>query len=1433
MRIVLFLVCILLFIGQASASYLQVQNGTTVQFSNITEFTCSVNPCYINVTLPSNISGTFQYGFQAKYVTAAPNIQLMKDSIGLGTNFYVNNLSYVQYNETITNFTNSTQLNLKISGIGQSKVQNFMIMYSYVPAPTILFPSNNSAQTSRIVNITTNATIPIQYQVSQSPIFTTLIYNTTTSNNYSGNLTLPTGLNYIRVRGYNSTEDSVTNWTQVQIIIYSSVYMIGGQSYNWSANWSMSNVFANLGDNYVEWALWSNDFDNNVIPAWTQKSGVGASWNYSNGKLIQNNATATDIHIFFNNTNFSDFDMLASSKYYGSGSYPLWGYDFRTTTWGVANTARYGYEAWTKAGGNPNTLRVDMGLSGGSIVMGVDNITTVVSNNTYYTTRILANGSTLKYKIWQGSTSSEPFYWNREVTNTSQTHGEIGLISHTTANEWDYIWIRPVNLNGSLNTTGNLSSVTFDLGSSQRLNVIKFNGTGSNMSLYLQTSPNGTIFSDEVLIGSDLVDDTYYSVPDDNKKQYYKIRLQYNTTLNPNTNYRKVKQFEVFDTDLSDSHPNYSQLSSTWHHVAGSSIIHSSYWNSSSIWNMSGYIFSYDNGSGTYVNDSYVYLSPQNNLTWINVTKTANSTIGSTIRWKVYANDVLDNWNVTEEQSYVTQQYAVYDLNNGAYISSDNTSGTVVLNNLKFNFTITYQDGYNNPLETYTHIVNFTSTTNKTILNMTKGNDYFNFTLSGISGYLNYSSFMLNSAQNYSFFANNSQYDKSTNTLSGEAASNYLLDGSTKNMSVQYSEERIIQVNTPGASTAVYSPAVVRNSTGSDIMYYCRNSEGYDRIWSQNRISSGLGNSSGWSTPIIVLTPEDAEVGSQEDAAVCDPAALIDGDNITHLYYTAVGDPANFTGYNNTVHHAYSTNGINFTRMGEVNISGLPNFYDPNAFGMGEPSIFNDSGLLRLYFLANTVLSDSMVYLAEGTDGHNFTYINNNGIGIIAGHPEVKKYGNKYIAVFDKQFNTIGYRVSSNPQDFRSDTSHWFLYRSGGYAGDNSTLWSPTILIDEQILYYGASNVTIPAQLGAQAMIMGVKIHLDFIAPPPPYVNTYNPSTPNTSGLSGRQFSVSFTNAVNTITWYINDTQVQQNLSVTSANYTNTSAVTGFYIVNATACNTEGCATQLWNWTVDGTPPASITNLQNSTTTTSINWTWTDPIDTDFSHVMIYMNGTWLTNVTAGTQYYQNSSLTPNTWYELGTHTVDTVDNINQTWVNQTTRTAVEVTTFNQSIYNTGWQTIFINATQNMTTIRSMMNISNVLWIAKWNATSQKFETYKAGWTIRATNNVSLGEAVYLKVTNNDTVTRNNGTGNYNWTTKIGWNMLGLDYNGSRTLTQINTSINLNGGCIADNISYINFSTQTESLFTCGNVGNASVLVNQGEGFFVNSTNVIDISRSW
>jgi hypothetical protein len=98
--------------------------------------------------------------------------------------------------------------------------------------------------------------------------------------------------------------------------------------------------------------------------------------------------------------------------------------------------------------------------------------------------------------------------------------------------------------------------------------------------------------------------------------------------------------------------PTYS-LNSTNSTLAGTAVEHRLNWTDNV--GLSGFIFSFDNCTGTLVNDTWITMTGTGN--WSNVTKVINLTVGCTIRWCVYANDTNNNWNGTSCQnpfSYTT-----------------------------------------------------------------------------------------------------------------------------------------------------------------------------------------------------------------------------------------------------------------------------------------------------------------------------------------------------------------------------------------------------------------------------------------------------------------------------------------------------------------------------------------------------------------------------------------------------------------------------------------------------------------------------------------------------------------------------------------------------------------------------------------------------------
>ena len=122
-------------------------------------------------------------------------------------------------------------------------------------------------------------------------------------------------------------------------------------------------------------------------------------------------------------------------------------------------------------------------------------------------------------------------------------------------------------------------------------------------------------------------------------------------------------------------------------------------------------------------------------------------------------------------------------------------------------------------------------------------------------------------------------------------------------------------------------------------------------------------------------------------------------------------------------------------------------------------------------------------------------------------------------------------------------------------------------------------------------------------------------------------------------------------------NWTSSSGDAGTYYVDFGVYDGYGgIANETVKITVnDVTPPASITNLANVTENLWINWTWTKPEDDDFNHTMVYLNGDFKTNTSS--TYYNATGLSPDTNYEVRTHTVDTNGNVNATWMNQTAKT--------------------------------------------------------------------------------------------------------------------------------------------------------------------------------
>ncbi|MCL5067659.1 MAG: WD40 repeat domain-containing protein [Thaumarchaeota archaeon] len=83
--------------------------------------------------------------------------------------------------------------------------------------------------------------------------------------------------------------------------------------------------------------------------------------------------------------------------------------------------------------------------------------------------------------------------------------------------------------------------------------------------------------------------------------------------------------------------------------LAGTNVTFSLLWTDS--FGMSGFIFSYDSGSGSFANDSMRVLS--GTVAWSNATKSIPANVGEKVRWKVYAEDANSQWNASYTYCFI------------------------------------------------------------------------------------------------------------------------------------------------------------------------------------------------------------------------------------------------------------------------------------------------------------------------------------------------------------------------------------------------------------------------------------------------------------------------------------------------------------------------------------------------------------------------------------------------------------------------------------------------------------------------------------------------------------------------------------------------------------------------------------------------------------
>ena len=138
--------------------------------------------------------------------------------------------------------------------------------------------------------------------------------------------------------------------------------------------------------------------------------------------------------------------------------------------------------------------------------------------------------------------------------------------------------------------------------------------------------------------------------------------------------------------------------------------------------------------------------------------------------------------------------------------------------------------------------------------------------------------------------------------------------------------------------------------------------------------------------------------------------------------------------------------------------------------------------------------------------------------------------------------------------------------------------------------------------------------------------NKYPSSDPITTDGESQTFSFD-TNQTANVTWYLNSTLIQTNLSTWTANYKNQSGAIGYWNVTAIATSINGSFVEdyIWNWTVNAIPTGIIPiNKTPMATTVWINWSSTF---TQANNSIEYSTDSGL--AVPSFSYWKNNTITP------------------------------------------------------------------------------------------------------------------------------------------------------------------------------------------------------------
>jgi len=172
-----------------------------------------------------------------------------------------------------------------------------------------------------------------------------------------------------------------------------------------------------------------------------------------------------------------------------------------------------------------------------------------------------------------------------------------------------------------------------------------------------------------------------------------------------------------------------------------------------------------------------------------------------------------------------------------------------------------------------------------------------------------------------------------------------------------------------------------------------------------------------------------------------------------------------------------------------------------------------------------------------------------------------------------------------------------------------------------------------------------ILLRLGRYSPPgTPAIISFEPTTLVSDAVGAtRKFTI-FVNQSVDVNWSINGTEMQFNESVSNAEYTNTSAVAGTWIISAIANNANGIAAQNWTWTVITENESSSEFISIGSANAPANSTITVPVSvanvTNISGIffdLLYNSSVAIVSSVSTNESFSGSGITPN---------IDNVDGI-------------------------------------------------------------------------------------------------------------------------------------------------------------------------------------------